>query len=271
MKETPKHSDELNNNLKILVVDDSDFLREAIKKFLQDYDCEVLVSVDGVTGIQTIVESKPDLIFLDLLLPTINGIDLIKVIRMFEETKYIPIVVITGSKDTYLINQCHELGVKKVLHKPLTRKDIFNAVEEVTGDNILSRIKLKKLIGEQQKKEEPIALLRRPINDNQMRRELLRFFVKGIPKRKIDILSALEVKNEVMLKNLMHELKGAGSTIGYPRLTLLGDFIERKIQPQMNEDQWREIEIYVLEVLTMLDLIQEESTVSPSGSENELL
>ena len=123
------------DRIKILVIDDSDFLREAIRKFLEDYECDVLVSADGVSGIQAIVETKPELIFLDLLLPTINGIDLLRVIKMFDESKNIPVIVITGSKDAYLIDQCHELGVQKILTKPLTRKGIFNAVEEVIGDH----------------------------------------------------------------------------------------------------------------------------------------
>ena len=248
--------------LKILVVDDSDFLREAIKKFLEDYECDVIVSPDGLGGIQSIVELKPALIFLDLLLPTINGIDLLKVIKMFDESKNIPVIVITGSKDKFLIDQCVALGVQKILNKPLTRKIIFNAVEEVMGDRILSRVKLKKLIGEQEKdkKQEMEKEIRRPINPHQLKRELVRFFVKTVPKKKNDILSALEVRNEIMLRNTIHELKGAGSTIGYPRLTLVGDYLERKIKDQMDDDQWREVEIFTMEILSILELILEENT-----------
>ena len=248
------------DSIKILVIDDSDFLREAIKKFLEDYECDVLVSSDGVSGIQAIVETKPNLIFLDLLLPTINGIDLLKVIKMFDELKDIPIILMTGSKDTYLINQCLELGVQKVLTKPLTRKAIFNAVEDVIGDKILSRVKLKKLIGEPDKKKESEKELIRPVNPSQIKRDLVRFFVKTIDRKKSDIVSALEVKNEIMLRNIMHELKGTGSTIGYPRLTLLGEHLERKIKDKMNEDEWREVEIFTMEALSILDLIQDENT-----------
>ncbi len=249
-----------DEQIKILVIDDSDFLREAIKKFLEDYECDVLVSSDGVTGIQAIVETKPNLIFLDLLLPTINGIDLLKVVKMFDEIKDIPIILMTGSKDTYLINQCLELGVRKVLTKPLTRKAIFNAVEEVIGDKILSRVKLKKLIGEPDKKKESEKELIRPVNPSQIKRDLVRFFIKTIERKKSDIIASLEVKNEIMLRNIMHELKGTGSTIGYPRLTLLGEHLERKIKDKMNENEWREVEIFTMEVLSILDLIQDENT-----------
>ncbi len=249
-----------DERIRILIVDDSDFLREAIKKFLEDYECDVLVSADGVAGIQTIVEMKPNLIFLDLLLPTINGIDLLKVIKMFDETKNIPVIVITASKDSYLIDQCVELGVQKILNKPLTRKGIFNAVEEVVGDQILSRVKLKKLTGTQEKRKDIDKEMIRPLNPTQIKRDLLRFFVKTIDKKKSEIFSSLEVKNEIMLRNMMHELKGTGAMIGYPRLSLIGEHLERKIKDKMNSNEWREVEIFALEALSLLDLIQEENT-----------
>ncbi len=247
------------DKIKILVIDDSDFLREAIKKFLEDYECDVIVSVDGVSGIQAIVESKPGLIFLDLLLPTINGIDLLRVIKMFDESKNIPVIVITGSNDSYLIDQCNELGVQKILTKPLTRKVIFNAVEEVIGDQILSRVKFKKYVGEKERKKEQEKEFLRPVTTSQIKRDLLRFFVKTIDQKKSDIFSALEAKNEVMLRNIMHELRGTGSTIGYPRLTLLGEHLEKRLKIRMASYEWREVEIFTMEVLSMLDLIQEEN------------
>jgi len=259
MSDTPAYE-----RLKILIVDDSDFLREAIKKFLEDYECDVLVSPDGVGGIQSIIEMKPGLILLDLLLPTINGIDLLKVMKIFEESKHIPVIIITGSKDKFLIDQCTALGVQKILFKPLTRKAIFNAVEEVMGDRILSRAQLKKLIGDKDqdkdKKTDMEREFRRPINSHALRRELVRFFIKTIPKKRTDILSALEVKNEVMLRNIIHELKGTGSTIGYPRLTLVGEYLEPRINERMTEDQWREVEIFTMEILSILELILDENT-----------
>ncbi|MBI2417791.1 MAG: response regulator [Ignavibacteriales bacterium] len=248
------------DRVKILVVDDSDFLREAIKKFLEDYECDVLVSSDGVSGIQSIVESKPDLVFLDLLLPSINGIDLLKVIKMFDESKDIPVVVITGSKDAYLIKQCIDLGVQKILNKPLTRKGIFNAVEEIIGDRVLSKVKLKKYIGEPEKKKEFEKEHGKHVNANQIKRDLIKFFLKTIDSSKSTILSALEAKNELMLRNIIHQLKGAGSTIGYPRLTMLGDHLEHKIRDRMNEIEWREVEIFSMEVLAVLDLIHDENS-----------
>lgn len=251
------------NRVKILVVDDSDFLREAIKKFLEDYECDVLVSPDGVNGIQTIVETRPELIFLDLLLPSINGIDLLKVIKMFDETKNIPVIVITGSKDAFLIKQCIDLGVQKILNKPLTRKGIFNAVEEVFGDQILSRVKLKKLIGEPDKKKkdkDDETEIKRPVNPNQIKRDLVKFFIKTIDQKKAEIIEALEVKDGPKLRDVIHQLKGAGGTIGYPRLTLLGDHLERKIRDKMNDVEWREVEIFSMEVLAVLDLIYDENS-----------
>jgi HPt (histidine-containing phosphotransfer) domain-containing protein len=100
----------------------------------------------------------------------------------------------------------------------------------------------------------------RPINPSQMRRDLVKLFIKTVDRKKSDILSALEVKNENMLRGIMHELKGSGSTIGYPRLTLLGEHLERKIKPKMNETEWREVEIFTMEVLSILDLILDENS-----------
>lgn len=246
---------------KIVIVDDSEFLREAIKKFLEDFECSVVSASDGVTGIQTIVEEKPDLVILDLLMPNLSGIDLLKVIKMFDETKEIPIMVITATKDTYLVKQAMDLGVKQIVYKPLTRKTIMDAIEEVLGSRVLTDVKMKKLQEEQEreKKAELEFEFVRPKAPMMLRRELMQFFLKSVEQKKMEILSALEVKNEVMLKNTVHELRGAGTTVGYPKLTLLGEFIENKIKIGMDETQWREVEIYSLQVVSLLELIQEEN------------
>jgi len=86
---------------KILIIEDDNFLRELIVRKLTKDGFELVEAVDGEEGIKKTKEEKPDLVLLDLILPTLDGFEVLFKIKDDPETKEIPVVILSnlGQKD----------------------------------------------------------------------------------------------------------------------------------------------------------------------------
>lgn len=114
---------------RILIVEDSAFQRTIIKRILGKTEHEADEAVSGREALRKIDENKPDLIFLDLLMPDIDGFQVLKVLQ--SKHIRIPIVVITADVQDTTREQCLELGVKKIVYKPVDQEKIAHALAEV--------------------------------------------------------------------------------------------------------------------------------------------
>jgi CheY-like chemotaxis protein len=243
-----------NTRLKLLVVDDSETIREILRKFFEDYSFEVVTCNNGLAGIKQAIEQKPDIIFLDIFMPNFNGIEMLKVIKTLEETKNIPVIVITANNDKINVLASVEAGAEKVIAKPLSKNNIVKAIEGILGKDYLMNLKLQ-MIEENKDKEidkEP------DIESLEMKRHLIQMFLKTLSFRKSDILSALEARNELMLKGLMHDLRGVGTSIGYPKLTLIGEYVETELSKE--KINWRIVDEYSLKAVDQLNIIKSENS-----------
>ncbi len=85
----------------ILIIEDDKFLRELIVRKLNEEDFEVSQAVDGEEGIKKIIEEKPDLILLDLILPGIDGFEVLARMKKESALSSIPVIILSnlGQKD----------------------------------------------------------------------------------------------------------------------------------------------------------------------------
>ena len=86
---------------KILIIEDDKFLRELIVRKLNEEDFEVSEAVDGEEGIKKIIEEKPNLILLDLILPGIDGFEVLARMKKESALSSIPVIILSnlGQKD----------------------------------------------------------------------------------------------------------------------------------------------------------------------------
>lgn len=84
------------NAEKILVVDDDKALRDLYKIRLNEAFFQVVEAADGEEGLVRAMDEKPDLIVLDLMMPKINGMDVLDILKATKETKDIPVIVVTA-------------------------------------------------------------------------------------------------------------------------------------------------------------------------------
>ncbi|MGE5362977.1 MAG: response regulator [Bacteroidota bacterium] len=206
---------EQSGKVKVLVVDDSDIIRHALKTFFEDYNFDVITCLDGLEGVQKASEFKPDIIFLDLMMPNFDGMRMLQVIKVLDNIKKIPVIVISANTDKKNVLAAIEAGAARVLSKPLQKDVIIKFVNELLGSEVLSKSQKKKTISDSEKSE--------------MQKTLLKFFLGSFPEKKKKLQLGLETKNKELVRTLAHEIRGNGGTIGYSELSALSGEIEDKI------------------------------------------
>jgi len=127
--------------LTILVVDDSDMIRSSLKIFFSDYNIKVITSNDGLDGIQQAVKYKPSLIFLDLMMPSFDGIKMLQVVKVLDDIKLIPVIVISGNTNRTNVIASLEAGAERVISKPLKKAVLLKNINEILGGDFLKEAK----------------------------------------------------------------------------------------------------------------------------------
>lgn len=201
-------------NLRVLIVDDSDVILTTLKHFFEEYSFEVITCTDGLEGLQKAVDWKPNLIFLDLMMPNFDGLKMLQVKKVLPDIKDIPVIVISANTDRRNVLAAIEAGADKVISKPLQKEVIIKYVNEVLGEKLLEQEQKVRVLTEAEKQD--------------IQSELMRVFIGSFEKKKNDLLLGLKTRNSKQVKTIMHELKGSGSTIGAPEISNLAADIERR-------------------------------------------
>jgi two-component system chemotaxis sensor kinase CheA len=112
---------------KILVVDDDPQNIYALIAALEKYQVEVMFAENGMEGIELLqVNSEIDLVLMDLMMPEMNGFEVIKVIRQIPEFKKIPIIALTAKAMKYDRKKCIEAGASDYISKPVNLEQLFS-------------------------------------------------------------------------------------------------------------------------------------------------
>jgi CheY-like chemotaxis protein len=117
---------------KVLIVEDDEFLRSLNAKRLETEGFKVSVAVDGQNAIDLIPKEMPNLIFLDLLLPGIDGFEVLKKIKADPATKDIPVIVFSNLGQKEDIEKARGLGAIDFLVKAnFTLDDVVTKIKEI--------------------------------------------------------------------------------------------------------------------------------------------
>lgn len=119
-------------NKKILIVEDDQFLANLASGKLESEGFNIELAMDGESAMQKVAETKPDLIILDILLPGINGFDVLQKLKKNPEHKNIPVILLTNLGKAEDIEQGRRLGAADYLIKSqYTLDEIVNRVKKV--------------------------------------------------------------------------------------------------------------------------------------------
>ncbi len=111
-----------------MLIEDETFIRELYIRSLTKEGFEVLAASEGKTGLK-LAKVKPDLILLDIMLPKIHGLDVLKILKTQPETKEVPVMLLTNLGDESIIKETLRMGAVDYLVKVrLTPSQIVSRV-----------------------------------------------------------------------------------------------------------------------------------------------
>ena len=116
------------NGLKILVVDDSKTIRRTAETLLTKEGCQVFTAIDGFDALSKIADHQPDLIFVDIMMPRLDGYEtcsLIKHNKMFKET---PVIMLSSKDGLFDRASGRIVGSEQYLTKPFTKDELLGAI-----------------------------------------------------------------------------------------------------------------------------------------------
>ncbi|RLD33660.1 MAG: two-component system response regulator [Bacteroidetes bacterium] len=114
--------------VKILTVDDSMTIRSIVKNTLKEYDCEIHEAENGLLGLQAIIRIIPDLVILDITMPVMDGIEMLRKLRSSPRGKDMKVIMLTAESAKENIIEIAKLGVTNYIVKPFTKDQLMDKI-----------------------------------------------------------------------------------------------------------------------------------------------
>jgi len=114
--------------LKILVVDDSKTIRRTAETLLAKEGCEVFTAVDGFDALSKIADHRPDIIFVDIMMPRLDGYQTCSLIKNNQVFKATPVIMLSSKDGLFDRARGRLVGSEQYLTKPFTKDELLGAI-----------------------------------------------------------------------------------------------------------------------------------------------
>ena len=123
-------------SLKLVIADDEAFIRQAYQDGLTRAGFEVVVAEDGVSALAIIKQQLPQLILLDLIMPKMNGFEVLKALKADEQTKHIPVIILSNLSQPTDEAEVKKLGATDFLIKSdYSMKQLIEKIKSLAGNS----------------------------------------------------------------------------------------------------------------------------------------
>ena len=127
--------DDKFQNLKVMVIDDSKTIRRTAETLLQREGCEVVTAVDGFDALSKIAEANPDIVFVDIMMPRLDGYQTCALIKNSQNYQNIPVVMLSSKDGLFDRARGRMVGSDQYLTKPFTQETLLGAVQTYAAIN----------------------------------------------------------------------------------------------------------------------------------------
>ena len=115
--------------LKILVIDDSKTIRRTAETLLAKEGCEVFTAVDGFDALSKIADHRPDIIFVDIMMPRLDGYQTCSLIKHNKTFKDTPVIMLSSKDGLFDRARGRLVGSEQYLTKPFTKDELLGAIQ----------------------------------------------------------------------------------------------------------------------------------------------
>ena len=123
-------SDDALKGLKVMIVDDSKTIRRSAENLLTKAGCEVVTAGDGFASLAKIAEHEPDIIFIDIMMPRLDGYQACALIKNNSKFKNTPVIMLTSKDSIFDRARGRLVGSEQYLTKPFSKEDLLGAIRE---------------------------------------------------------------------------------------------------------------------------------------------
>ena len=123
----------INLNVKVMVIDDSKTIRRSAETLLKKAGCEVVTAIDGFEALAKVIEHKPDIIFVDIMMPRLDGYQTCALIKNNQTFKATPVIMLSSKDSIFDRARGRIVGSEKYLTKPFSKEDLINAITTHVG------------------------------------------------------------------------------------------------------------------------------------------
>lgn len=124
---------------RVLIIDDSATIVALLRRMLKQNELATLEAGDAESGLEIARAEKPDLIFLDIVLPGMNGFAALRALRKDPATHEIPVIMISGNEQAVEQFYAHRIGADDFMKKPFSRSEVFARIERLLDPDRIPR------------------------------------------------------------------------------------------------------------------------------------
>ena len=118
--------------IKVMVIDDSNTIRKSAEIFLRPFGCEVILAEDGFDAMSKIVENQPDIIFVDITMPRLDGYQACKLIKNNPIYQSTPVIMLSSKDGLFDKARGRMVGSNDYLTKPFTAEGLLSIIRSYT-------------------------------------------------------------------------------------------------------------------------------------------
>jgi twitching motility two-component system response regulator PilG len=120
--------DEALKGLKVMVIDDSKTIRRTAETLLKKAGCDVVTATDGFEALAVIADNHPDVIFVDIMMPRLDGYQTCALIKHNEMFRHVPVIMLSSKDGLFDRARGRLVGSDQYLTKPFSRDELLEAI-----------------------------------------------------------------------------------------------------------------------------------------------
>jgi twitching motility two-component system response regulator PilG len=121
--------------LRVMVIDDSKTIRRTAETLLKKEGCEVVTATDGFEALSKIADHQPQVVFVDIMMPRLDGYQTCALIKNNQMFKSIPVIMLSSKDGLFDKARGRVVGSDEYLTKPFTRDELLTVIRKYAGTN----------------------------------------------------------------------------------------------------------------------------------------
>ncbi len=115
----------------ILIADDNTWMQRIVAKIVASYGWEPIIATDGYEAVALVLEHQPDVIILDLIMPDLTGMHVLRLLKRLPQTSAIPVLILSVATEVELLMEAMKCGAAGFIRKPFTRSTIYEKIAAI--------------------------------------------------------------------------------------------------------------------------------------------